>query len=276
MPQLHLHSRIPTSAEEFLVAPTSPPTLATKRRPRRTRTKNINTAPALVASKLRRNEIDLNRGVMAVVCPDCNTWCPITGYAGRNPKLVPHEAVFVNKKEDTSEVRQCERGSNRRIVLDLPRPHWQRGLAEAVHETSARRATTVVPRPKAAPAPAVSQIQTPVLNFEAVRGAHLAHRARCAACQGRNYCTDGLRLADLYVRLLRQDPERSRRRELLAEVTAEQEQQTARQFPRARAREWKRVDLAVQRTDTARELRPAGAERDNHTKVPQEPPRIAV
>lgn len=140
-------------------APSSAPT--TKRRPRRTRTKQFSAAPALVASKLRPNELDLRRGAMAVVCPDCRTWCPITGYAGRYPKLVPHEGFFLEddrKGGRRSVVRRCQVGSNRRIVLDLTIEHWQRGLVDAGHETSVRRATAVVPRPKAAPAPAVVQM----------------------------------------------------------------------------------------------------------------------
>ncbi|MEU8136500.1 hypothetical protein [Streptodolium elevatio] len=252
--------------------PPSAPTM--KRRPRRTRTKNRSLAAALVASKLCPNDLDLRRGAMTVVCPDCRTWCPITGYQGQNPKLTPHQGTFADQ-DGNPVMRRCEVGSNRRIVLDLTIERWQRSLAEAARETSARRATAVVPRPKAAPAPAASQIQAPLLKLAPARDAHLAHRARCAACQGRTYCTDGLRLADLYVRLLRQDPERSRRCELLAEVTADQEQRTARQFPRARAEEWADVLAAFKAVEDVRDTLLADTSSDG-TNVPHEPLRIAV
>lgn len=242
-----------------------------KKRPTRTRTKHVSSAPALVASQMRPNEIDPRPRAMTVVCPDCRTWCPITGQTSRTPKLVPHHTG----RAGSAEARRCQ-GSNRRIILDLPLEWWEWKKGEAHRDSAPRTATTVMPRPKPKPTPAASQIEAPLLNLDAARDTHLTHRARCAACKGRNYCTDGLRLADLYVRLLRQEPERSRRRELLAEVTADQEQQTARQFPRARAKEWKRVDLAVRRTDEARDRRPASAAPDQHTTVPLIPPRIAV
>src|SRR5260221_14303938 len=64
-------------------------TLAQKRRTK-TRTKRVSHLPPLTVSALAPNEIDLLPGTESLVCPDCRTWCPITGQQGATPKLVPH------------------------------------------------------------------------------------------------------------------------------------------------------------------------------------------
>jgi hypothetical protein len=242
----------------------------------RTRTKRTNNQPPLKLSTLSPDEYNVRRGEpMTIVCRGCRQWRRVMG--ATTLKVIEHGTTAC---PDTRQITHgtCP-GSRQLVVVDIDITRWTRrqnqlsrdGLHAHVRTTAAQFS-----KPTPLPAPAVSQIEAPLLNLAVARDAHLAHRARCAACQGRDYCTDGLRLADLYVRLLRQEPGRERRRELLAEVTAEQEQQTARQCPRTRAQEWQRVDAAVQRADKARELSPAGALPDTHTKVPLAPPRITV
>ncbi|GGO98635.1 hypothetical protein [Wenjunlia tyrosinilytica] len=125
-----------------------------KKRPTRTRTKRVSNRPAIKLSQLLPSHIDLREPVKAVlVCEDCGTWCPITGMQSRVQKLVPHHTG----KADEVDANRC-RGSNRRVEFDMTIPEWRQALADADKETSSRRPTTVLRKPKVAPAPAVSQI----------------------------------------------------------------------------------------------------------------------
>ncbi|MFD3931730.1 hypothetical protein [Streptomyces sp. NPDC058614] len=126
-----------------------------KKRKTRTRTKQVSSLPAIVVSKQLPIDIDLLPGTESLVCPNCSRWCPITGHDGRNPKLVPHHTG----RAGTAEPRRCI-GSNRRVMLDLTIAEWRELLADAIKETSSRRPTTVLRKPKVAPTPAVSQIAT--------------------------------------------------------------------------------------------------------------------
>ncbi|WP_445520971.1 hypothetical protein [Streptomyces sp. NEAU-174] len=123
-------------------------------RPHRTRTKRVSNRPALKLSQLLPSHIDLREPLNAVlVCEDCRTWCPITGMQSRVQKLVPHHTGKVGE----AAAIHC-RGSNRRIEFDMTIPEWRQALADADKETSSRRPTNVLRKPKVAPAPAVSQI----------------------------------------------------------------------------------------------------------------------
>ncbi|MFF4534239.1 hypothetical protein ACFY1P_33830 [Streptomyces sp. NPDC001407] len=127
---------------------------AAKERPRRTRTKRASSRPALKLSQLPPSHIDLRQPLKAVlVCKDCGTWCPITGMQSKVQKLVPHHTG----KAGVAAAIHC-RGSNRRIEWDMTITEWRQALADADKETSSRRPTNVLRKPKVAPAPAVSQI----------------------------------------------------------------------------------------------------------------------
>ncbi|MFF3208349.1 hypothetical protein [Streptomyces sp. NPDC002962] len=112
-----------------------------RKRPTRTRTKQVSSLPAIVVSKLPPIDIDLLPGTESLVCPDCKTWCPITGHGGRNPKLVPHHT----ERAGTAEPRRCI-GSNRRVKCDLTITQWRGLLADAITDASSRQATVVLPK----------------------------------------------------------------------------------------------------------------------------------
>ncbi|MFC9067929.1 MULTISPECIES: hypothetical protein [Streptomyces] len=134
------------------MAATTAPTA--RKRPRRTRTKRVSLLPALQLSQLLPQHIDLRNPLRAVlVCPDCKTWCPITGIQARVQKLVPHHTG----RAGVAAATRC-RGSNRRIEWDMTIPEWREALEDAIQQTASRRPTQVTPKPTATPAPAVSQI----------------------------------------------------------------------------------------------------------------------
>ncbi|MFD8937911.1 hypothetical protein ACFV0R_22130 [Streptomyces sp. NPDC059578] len=147
-----------------------------KERPRRTRTKRISHLPAIVVSALPLNNIDLFPGTESLVCPDCQTWCPVTGQRGPTPKLVPHHT---GQSEVGAAIR-C-RSSNRRVTFDLTVAEWNKALAEAHKETLSRRPSTVLRKPKTAPAPAVTQMPTPPVDEAAERKARRRFPARRAS-----------------------------------------------------------------------------------------------
>ncbi|HET6354862.1 hypothetical protein [Streptomyces sp.] len=182
-----------------------------KKRQTRTRTKRVSHRPALAVSKLLPTEIDLLPGTESLVCPDCETWCPITGHDGLNPKLVPHHAG----RAEQAEARRCS-GSNRLVLLDLTIPEWHHLLADAIKETSSRRATNVLRKPQTAVAPAATQIKPVPLSADAAHKAYRTHLKQCLTCTGRTRCMDGKRLAATYARLERQQPKRDRVRAVLA------------------------------------------------------------
>jgi hypothetical protein len=141
----------------------SAPTLEHTARPRlsRTRSRTINARPALALSTLKPHQYDLRPACASLVCPDCKTWVPITGLQTKKPKLVPHDTGRAGKDAAV----RCRPGSNRLVTVDITVKKWQECLEEGRSETGHRRPTTVLRKPKVAPAPAVSQIavqkQTP-------------------------------------------------------------------------------------------------------------------
>lgn len=138
-------------------------TLERTARPRRSRTRSrtVNARPALALSTLKPHQYDLRPACASLVCPDCETWVPITGLQTKQPKLVPHDTGRAGK--DTA-VR-CRLGSNRLVTVNVTVKKWQERLEDGHAETGHRRRTTVLRKPKVAVAPAVSQIaaqkQTP-------------------------------------------------------------------------------------------------------------------
>jgi hypothetical protein len=130
-------------------------TLERTARPRRSRTRsrNVNGRPALVISTLKPHQYDLRPVCASLICPDCKTWVPITGIQAKKPKLVPHDTGLAGKAPAV----RCQ-GSNRLITVDVTVRKWQERLEDGNTETVHRRPTTVLRKPKVAPAPAVSQI----------------------------------------------------------------------------------------------------------------------
>ncbi|MFJ9447157.1 hypothetical protein ACIRRH_35705 [Kitasatospora sp. NPDC101235] len=127
-----------------------------QKRNRRTRTKNVSSRPALVVSTLPPTHYDLLPGTEHLACPDCQTWCPITGAQGEQPKLVPHHTQMAG----TPGARRCI-GSNRLVVIDVTIAEQQQDWADAVAETASRRPTRVLKKVKAPQAPAIVQIAQP-------------------------------------------------------------------------------------------------------------------
>ncbi|WP_217208882.1 hypothetical protein [Streptomyces sp. AC550_RSS872] len=130
-------------------------TLERTARPRwsRTRSRNINGRPALAISTLKPHQYDLRPACASLICPDCKTWVPITGFQAKKPKLVPHDTGRAGKDAAV----RCQ-GSNRLVTVDVRVTKWEERLVDGHSETVHRRRTTVRRKPKVAPAPAVSQI----------------------------------------------------------------------------------------------------------------------
>ncbi|AJF70433.1 hypothetical protein [Streptomyces vietnamensis] len=131
-------------------------TLERTARPRRSRTRSrtVNARPALALSTLKPNQYDLRPACASLVCPDCETWVPITGLQTRKPKLVPHDAGRAGKDAAV----RCRLGSNRLITVDVTARKWEERLTDGNAQTAHRRRTTVRRKPKVEIAPAVSQI----------------------------------------------------------------------------------------------------------------------
>ncbi|MGW6950950.1 hypothetical protein [Streptomyces xanthophaeus] len=125
-------------------------------RPRRSRTRSrtVNARPALAVSTLKPHQYDLRPACASLVCPDCETWVPITGLGNKTTKLVPHDTGRAGKDAAV----RCRLGSNRLITVDVTVRKWAERLEDGHAETGHRRKTTVRRKPKAAVAPAVSQI----------------------------------------------------------------------------------------------------------------------
>ncbi|MGW5330722.1 hypothetical protein [Streptomyces sp. NPDC004014] len=131
-------------------------TLERTARPRRSRTRSrtVNARPALALSALRPHQYDLRPACASLVCPDCETWVPITGLQGKSPKVVPHDTGRAGKDAAV----RCRLGSNRLVNVDVTVRKWEERLTDGNSETVHRRRTTVRRKPKVAVAPAVSQI----------------------------------------------------------------------------------------------------------------------
>lgn len=131
-------------------------TLERTARPRRSRTRSrtVNARPALVISSLKPHQYDLRPACASLICPDCETWVPITGLQTRKPKVVPHDTGRAWKDQAV----RCRLGSNRLVTIDITVKKWQERVEDGNSETIHRRKTTVRRKPKVAVAPAVSQI----------------------------------------------------------------------------------------------------------------------
>ncbi|MBV7674128.1 hypothetical protein STHAL_32290 [Streptomyces halstedii] len=131
-------------------------TLGRTARPRRSRTRSrtVNSRPALALSTLKPHQYDLRPACVSLYCPDCETWVPITGIRTRKPKVVPHDTGRAGKDAAV----RCHLGSNRLVIVDVTVKKWQERLEDGNSETIHRRPTAVLRKPQAAVAPAISQI----------------------------------------------------------------------------------------------------------------------
>ncbi|MEU0034651.1 hypothetical protein [Streptomyces sp. NPDC006333] len=239
---------------------TTTATPTARKRCRKTRTKRVNPRPPILASTVAVTEIDLAPGREHMVCPECRTWCPITGMTG-TPKLVPHHT----DPAGTPNPRRCMAGSDRRVTIDITADRWRTQLVEARPTTVSRRATKVLPKPKTAPAPAASQLTPVPLAAETVRLAFRRHQQQCQACKGKLKgrdglplpCRDGERLAITFLRLLRQEPRRRAVRDFFAQERRRLDRQYAAAAP-TRPTQWSAVLPQVEDADTRRAQLPVG------------------
>ncbi|MFJ2875471.1 MULTISPECIES: hypothetical protein [unclassified Streptomyces] len=185
----------------------------------RTRSRTVNSRPALVISTLKPHQYDLRPACASLICPDCETWVPITGLQTKKPKLVPHDTGRAGKAPAV----RCRLGSNRLIAVDVTVKKWQQRLEDGHAETGHRRSARQFYKPMLAPAAPVARIKAEVTP-ETARQSYLAHREGCTRCVGgkhRRHCQDGATLARRYVLALQNEPARR-------ETRAEQERQERR------------------------------------------------
>ncbi|MFD5065157.1 hypothetical protein [Streptomyces sp. NPDC058394] len=230
-----------------------------RKRRRKTRTKTVSNLPAIVASKFKTNELDLTPGKEHLICPGCKGWTPITGMLG-TPKLVPHHT----KRYRTTEPRRCP-GSNRQVTIDVEVDDWRTDLVEAAPTTASRRATKVLPKPKATTAPApVHKMAVTREQQAAPAGARLlplldrarrtvvAHRATCTTCGAGARCAAGREL-EIALREFEATAVLAREQQTLRDRTAAQ-QRRAEQQEQARARR-RSLRQALSRVDRATRAR---------------------
>lgn len=254
----------------------TPDTPTARKRRRKTRTKAVSHLPAIITSELPAAEVDLTPGREHLVCPTCERWTPLTGVLG-TPKLVPHHTESARNR--TEKPTRCS-GSNRRVDTDVDIEHWRTEWTVAAATAAARRATKVLPKPTVTPAPAPSQITPAPVSAEQVRRAFRRHQQQCLACKGEAtdrdgqslYCRDGERLAETYLRLLRQEPKRRAVRELFARERRRFDRQYAAAAPVKRTSEWATVLPKVKAADTLRSQLPAGDAPLEARSVPLTPP----
>ncbi|EYT77978.1 hypothetical protein CF54_39845 [Streptomyces sp. Tu 6176] len=249
-----------------------------RKRRRKTRTKNISPLPAIVASQLKADQINLVPGKEHVICPDCKTWTPITGVLG-NPVLVPHHTTPYHDRTTTP--RRCS-SSNRRITLDTAVDAWQTELTERIEVSAtvaSRRPTKVLPKPKTSQAPAASQLKPVPLSAEQIRQAFRKHREQCLACKGEATgrdgqplpCNDGQALAVTFLRLHRQEPKRQAVRAFFARERRRFDRQYAAAARAKRTSEWAAVLPRVAEADENRRAVPAGDAPTEGPAVPEAP-----
>jgi hypothetical protein len=206
-----------------------------RKRPGRTRTKRTNGRAPLLLSTIAPEDFNVRPAEpKSIACPDCRTWHRIMG----DTTLKVREHVGTDRGHGKPDDR-CP-GSNQLVVVDIDVKKWQsnqdRLLRDAMPSDN-RRAARQFYKPLPAPAAPVHRI-TATLTVDTARQTYLAHRARCAACTGRELCADGERLALVYVRLLHQEP---KRRQVQARLDREQRQfdrRQAEQWPARRAQQW--------------------------------------
>ncbi|MFI5634861.1 hypothetical protein ACIA8E_37040 [Streptomyces sp. NPDC051664] len=187
----------------------------------RTRTKKVSAREALAVSTLKAHQYDLRPAYASLICPDCKTWCPITGIQAKVQKLVPHHAGTA--REDAP--IRCS-GSNRRVTVDMTYEEWWRLLETGFAETSGRRSARQHYKPIAAPAKPVARMTPAPVSAADALTAYREHLKKCRMskaadrCGGNRCCAVGAQLAALYEQLKRTQPHRDREHQEDARVDA--------------------------------------------------------
>ncbi|MGA5508895.1 hypothetical protein [Streptomyces umbrinus] len=217
-----------------------------RKRRRKTRTKRVSPLAPIIASDLKANEINLTPGKEHLVCPDCSTWCPITGVLS-TPKLVPHHT----EEFKTPNPRRCA-SSNRLIDLDIEAGAWRTKLMETNPSTKSRRTNRVNRKPSTATAPPVSRFRNAPRRsefllsslLEAARTDVARHHTSCPVCRKGGRCETGGELelwqAEIQASVQFDREQRQRSERLVRDLTAK------------RAGEWAAVAMTVQRTAVQR------------------------
>lgn len=243
---------------------TTPVMPKARKRRRKTRTKNVSDSPAILASDLAFNELDLTPGKEHLVCPDCSTWVPVTGMLG-TPKLVPHH----RERAKTGAPLRCTAGSNRRVVIDVDAAAWGAKVAEADATVVGRRCGRVNRKPRTVvptPVHRVASVPGPSARLLAAqtkaRHAVNEHRTACGVCKtGRARCPVGRELeirmghTEAAVRLAHEQYESALRAAAAPTIP--------------RTQQWRRVAADVKRADERRMMLPAG-------DAPQESPPVPL
>ncbi|MEU8550517.1 hypothetical protein AB0C81_26650 [Streptomyces roseoverticillatus] len=201
----------------------SVPTLGSTARLRksRTRTKKVSAREPLVLSTLQPHQYDLRPTCASLICPDCQTWCPITGIQAKVHKLVPHHAGTAHEDKAI----RCS-GSNRGVVVDVAYEVWQRHLETGCAETDGRRSARQHHKPLPAPAKPVARMTPAPMSAADTLNAYRQHLKKCRAssvagrCAGTHRCAEAARLAALYKQLLHTQAHRDRERQEEARVDA--------------------------------------------------------
>lgn len=220
-----------------------------KKRLRRTRTRTVSARPAIVVSELPVQLVDLRPDFVSLVCPDCETWCPVAGAQSRTPKLVAHHSG----PADEAEALRCP-SSNRRVDLDLAVAQWAKRLTDGIADTKSRRSTRVMRKPKTRVIPAVLQIIEPILDAKGALKLYRKHCKVCATCRqtGHIRCVDGVRLAHLYVHKQRTEPARRKALAFRDELERQEDEREERGLPLLRELQWAAAESTVRRTDIQR------------------------
>ncbi|MFF7250005.1 hypothetical protein ACFZBU_39655 [Embleya sp. NPDC008237] len=154
---------------------------------------------------------------------------------------------------------RCNRGTNRRVLMDLTIAEWEQNRIDAVKATASRRATHVMPKPIVQVPPPVSEMRPGRHTPEAAKRKYIAHRDRCVVCTDlAPHCPTGRELARIHTSLLRAEPALRRGGEILEEFRREVEARRARQVPRQRAAAWPRAARAAEKVDKQRSRVPRG------------------
>ncbi|WP_329453189.1 hypothetical protein OG894_42075 (plasmid) [Streptomyces sp. NBC_01724] len=220
----------------------SVPTLepAARMRRSRTRTRKVSARPALVLSSLKPHQYDLRPTCTSLICPDCKTWCPITGIQAKVQKLVPHHAGTAHEDKAI----RCS-GSHRRVTVDVTYEAWLRRLETGFAETDGRRSARQHYKPLPAPAKPVAKMTPVPLNAAdalTAYGEHLKNCRMAARCDGTRRCADGVQLAALYEQLQRTQPRRDREHQEEARVDALLTRYRVATAGRRTAAEWAKQD----------------------------------
>ncbi|MEV6461479.1 hypothetical protein [Streptomyces albidoflavus] len=239
---------------------------AARTRRTRTRSRLVNSRPALALSTLKPHQYDLRPECPSAVCPDCRTWVSITSLTVVRPKLVPHDTGRAGKDDAV----RC-RGSVRVVKIDVKVKEWQDRLEDGHAETDHRRPTAVRRKPKAAVAPPADKVVPTLPTPDSTLKTYQLHRQRCAACHGGAHCPSGARLAGDWAKAVRVEPQLARHRRNRELLTQQAERAQTAALPARRRAEWASTLPQVRNADAQRAAIPRGQRPVDHPDIPLTP-----